>query len=109
MQNLITLVGLANAATLISHTNTQMSPAAQPQPSTDDGDSLEIGTSFSDIRKMCKPTFCDPKPKDECCQRYLNKFCDFTLDNISTTAAISQTKIVNTNLELPSSFRFVAI
>ena len=53
-----------------------------------DEDGLVLGAGFSDICNMCKPTCYDPKPKDESCPKYLNKFCDFTLDNISTTLTI---------------------
>jgi len=55
MQNLITLVGLAtlaNAASLVSRTesNVYVDGTATAQ---DPEANLELGSSFSDIRKMC--------------------------------------------------------
>ena len=114
MQNLITLVGLAslaNAASLVTTVNQQMdakegdNKKRQNHDVVDalEGDSVVLGGPLTGFKNLC-----DPCKKDDVCeQRYLNTFCDFTIDNDANDLVYGLTKTLITKLDLPSSVRFV--
>lgn len=113
MQHLITLVGLttlANAASLVTTGNMQMAAKAGDKTRQDyDGvDDLDDGLCLGGPLTGINNLFCDPVKKDTVCeQRYLNTFCDFTIDNDANNLVYNSTKTLWTKLDLPSSIRFV--
>ena len=102
MQNLITLVGLAslaNAASLVTTGNLQMAASQdKKRENHEEANDLEAGSFvLGGPLTGFKKNFCDPCKQDDVCEpRYLNTFCDFTIDNDANNLVYGATKTLVT-------------